>query len=208
MTLKFITFEGGEGTGKSTQAKLLAERLHNAGHEAVLTREPGGSPVAEEIRALILKQKPQSPVAEFLLFAAARAEHLDVTIKPALDRGSFVICDRYIHSTRVYQGALGGIDSILIADVEARTVAPYLPAITFFMDLDPEAGLVRAAQRGALNRYDANALAWHRELREAFLREAQDDRSRSCVLDANRTEAAIAADIWSHVSTTFNLGQP
>src|SRR5487761_2240472 len=117
MALKFITFEGGEGTGKSTQAKSLVERLKAAGHDVVLTREPGGAPLAEDIRALILQQKPVSPDAEFLLFAAARAEHIAVTIKPALERGAFVVCDRYIHSTRVYQGALGRIDPELIATI-------------------------------------------------------------------------------------------
>ena len=101
MALKFITFEGGEGSGKSTQARLLADRLRASGHEVVLTREPGGAPLAERIRDVILAAKPAEPQAEFLLFAAARAEHLTVTIKPALKRGAFVICDRFIHSTRV-----------------------------------------------------------------------------------------------------------
>ena len=206
MALKFITFEGGEGTGKSTQAKSLVERLKAAGHDVVLTREPGGAPLAEDIRALILQQKPVSPDAEFLLFAAARAEHIAVTIKPALERGAFVVCDRYIHSTRVYQGALGRIDPELIATIEELTVAPVLPALTLVLDLDPEAGLARAVVRGGLNRYDRNALAWHERLREAFLLQAAvGDPERCRVIDAARAEDQIAAEVWSLVAAKFAL---
>lgn len=209
MALKFITFEGGEGTGKSTQARLLAERLRAAGEDVVLTREPGGAPLAEEIRALILKQKPSAPDAEFLLFAAARAEHIAVTIKPALDRGAFVICDRYVHSTRVYQGALGHVDPELIATLEELTVSPILPAITFVLDLAPGAGLARAARRGGLNRYDRNELAWHERLREAFLHEATvGDPGRCRIIDGARAPDLVAAEIWSHVAAAFGLKAP
>lgn len=206
MALKFITFEGGEGTGKSTQARLLAERLKAAGEDVVLTREPGGAPLAEDIRALILKQKPRSPDAEFLLFAAARAEHIAVTIKPALERGAFVVCDRYIHSTRVYQGALGHVDPELIATLEELTVMPILPELTIVLDLAPRAGLARAAERGGLNRYDQNELAWHNRLREAFLQEAAvGDPERCRIIDADRSETDIAAEVWSLVAATFAL---
>ena len=203
MVLKFITFEGGEGAGKSTQARLLADRLRALGHEVVVTREPGGSPLAEKIRDLILAAKPEEPQTEFLLFAAARAEHLTVTIKPALERGAFVICDRFIHSTRVYQGALGFIDDNFIAAVEQATVAPYFPTVTLLLDLPAEVGVARAAARGALNRYDQHDITWHRGLRQAFLDEAANGECR--VIDANRAEPAVAADIWSIVATTFAL---
>ena len=207
MALKFITFEGGEGTGKSTQAKLLAERLRVLGFETVLTREPGGTPLGEAIRALILAQKPQSGDAEFLLFAAARAEHIAAVIEPALNQGAFVVCDRYIHSTRVYQGDLGSVDEGLIDVVERSSVAPHFPALSFVMDLPPEVGLARAAQRGAMNRYDNKDLAWHRQLREAFLYEAKVD-PRCRIIDAARAETVVADDIWVHVSATFALKAP
>ena len=207
MSYKFITFEGGEGSGKSTQARLLAERLRAAGQSVVLTREPGGSKLGEKIRSLILEHRPESSNAEFLLFAAARAEHIAETIEPALARGAFVICDRFIHSTRVYQGALGIVDLGLIEEVERQTVAPYYPAMTFILDVPAEVGVARAAARGALNRYDQKDAGWHHQLRQAFLNEAVSGEPRRCkVIDANRDEAAIAADIWTAVAGTFEPG--
>lgn len=206
MAYKFITFEGGEGSGKSTQARLLAERLRVLGHEIVLTREPGGSPLAEKIRALILQQKPESSDAEFLLFAAARAEHIATTIEPALTRGAFVICDRYVHSTRVYQGTLGGIDVRLIQEVERATVAPFFPTLTVLLDVPAEIGVERVKKRGETNHYDWKDLGWHSDLRQAFLKEAAADPGRCSVIDADRGEAAIAADIWAKVVGAFNLG--
>ena len=201
---RFITFEGGEGSGKSTQARLLAERLRGLGHQVVVTREPGGSPVAEKIRDLILADKPVAPIAEFLMFAAARAEHIAVTIKPALDRGAFVICDRYIHSTRVYQGALGLVDDGLIEAVERATVAPFFPAVTLVLDVPAEVGMARASARGALNRYDQHDIKWHRDLRQAFLNEAAHGEPRRCtVIDGTGTEAVIAAAIWAVVAGIF-----
>lgn len=207
MSNRFITFEGGEGSGKSTQARLLAERLTANGHEVVLTREPGGSPLAEKIRAILLQAKPVSPEAEFLLFAAARAEHIAATIKPALERGAFVVCDRYLHSTRVYQGALGNVDRGLITAVERATVAPYYPALTFLMDLPPETGLERAVRRGDINHYDAKDLNWHTHLRAAFLHEAEEEQ-HMMVVDASRAQTPIAEDIWSKIVAAFALGAP
>ena len=206
MALKFITFEGGEGSGKSTQARLLADRLRASGHEVVVTREPGGSPLAEKIRDVILAAKPAEPQAEFLLFAAARAEHLTVTIKPALARGAFVICDRFIHSTRVYQGALGSIDDGFVAAMEQATVAPYFPTLTLMLDLPAVVGVARAVARGALNRFDQHNITWHRGLRQAFLDEAANGEPKQCrVIDANRSEPVVAADVWSMVARTFDL---
>ena len=202
---RFITFEGGEGAGKSTQVKLLAERLRGLGHDVVLTREPGGSPIAERIRALILAQKPQSPVAEFLLFAAARAEHLDQTIAPQLARGAFVICDRFIDSSRVYQGVLGHVDAGLIGTIEQATVAPYWPGLTLVLDVPAEAAMARATERGELNHYDARDLAWHRALRSAFQNSAAREPERCALIDGARDEASVAADVWQAVRGRFDV---
>jgi dTMP kinase len=198
---RFITFEGGEGSGKSTQARLLAERLQAGGHEVVLTREPGGAPLAERIRQLVLEAKPAAPVAEFLLFAAARAEHIAVTIAPALARGAYVVCDRYIDSTRVYQGTLGKVDPQLIAAIERATVAPVLPSLTFILDVPAEAGLARAAARGALNRYDQNEIAWHRQLRAAFQAVAAAEPGRCRLIDGQRDAALVSVEIWQLVES-------
>jgi dTMP kinase len=194
-----ITFEGGEGSGKSTQARLLAERLRATGLEAVVTREPGGSPVAESIRTLILANKPAAPVAEFLLFAAARVEHIHETIAPALARGAYVICDRYIDSTRVYQGALGQVDPELIRALEDATIAPYLPALTVILDLPPEIGLERAQLRGDLNRFDRQALDWHTRLRAAFQALAAQEPHRCTIIDAIGAPQAVSAQVWALV---------
>lgn len=197
---KFITFEGGEGAGKSTQARLLAERLRAHGHEVVVTREPGGTPLAEKIRAIILDNRPQAPEAEFLLFSAARAEHLAAVIRPALAAGKFVVCDRFIDSTRVYQGEVFGVDRDLIAAVERHTVAPDMPDLTLILDLEPSVGLARAAERGALSRYDMARLETHEALRRGFLKIAAEEPRRCVVVDAARSADAVAEDVWRAVS--------
>lgn len=197
---KFITFEGGEGSGKSTQVARLAERLRADGIETVVTREPGGTPLAEDIRALILEAKPE-PVTELLLFAAARAEHIGKVIRPALDFGTFVVCDRFIDSTRVYQGLLGGAPADLIASLEKSTVAPTFPDLTIVLDLAPESGLARIAARGALSRFDAESAAYHQRLREGFRAVARDEPHRCVLIDASRAEEAIARDVWAAVSS-------
>lgn len=203
--MRFISFEGGEGSGKSTQARRLAERLRAHGHEVVLTREPGGAPLAERIRALVLEEVPQSAVAECLLFAAARAEHIAVTIAPAIERGAFVICDRFIDSTRVYQGELGQVDTSLIAELETRTVAPFLPALTLILDLPAEDGLRRAAARGETNRFEARGLEWHSRLRNGFLNIAAAEPARCRILDAAADPDAVAAAVWLEVASAFAL---
>lgn len=202
--MRFITFEGGEGAGKSTQARRLAERLRALGHDVVLTREPGGTPLAEKIRALVLDGPAPSPPAECLMFAAARAEHIAVTIAPALARGAWVLCDRFIDSTRVYQGALGRVDAALIAALERQTVAPYVPTLTLMLDLAPEDGLRRAASRGQINRFEAHGLDWHRRLRDAFLNIAASEPGRCRVVDASAGEDAVATAIWHEVEGMFH----
>lgn len=195
---KFITFEGGEGAGKSTQVALLAERLRAGGFETVLTREPGGTPIGESIRALVLDASPE-PVSELLLFAAARAEHVAKVIRPALDHGTWVVCDRFIDSTRVYQGLLGGAPRDLIGALEARTVAPTFPDLTIILDLPPEEGLKRTEARGALTRFDAAHEEYHRRLRDGFRDVARAEPDRCLLLDGCRAPELIADDVWTAV---------
>lgn len=207
----FITFEGGEGAGKSTQVARLAATLRaRSGRPVCVTREPGGSPRAEEIRAALLGgvAKPYGPFAEALLFSAARIDHLDRLIRPALRRGEIVLCDRFIDSTRAYQGAAGGLDPAVIAALERVVVGPTRPDLTLILDLPPEAGLARAAGRGAgtgqgVDRFEAESLAFHTRLRDAFLAIARAEPQRCAVIDAGRdpdsVESAIRATVASRL---------
>lgn len=196
---RFITFEGGEGTGKSTQARKLAERLEAAGIPVIVTREPGGTALGEDIRALILKDRPQDPLTELLLFAAARAEHMTAVIRPALDDGTWVISDRFIDSTRVYQGKLYAIETELIASLERFTVGHEVPNLTLILDLPPEAGLERAASRGTLSRYDAARIETHETLREGFLEIATAEPDRCVLIDGNLPVESVATAVWQAV---------
>jgi dTMP kinase len=199
----FITFEGGEGAGKSTQIRRLAETLRAAGHEVVVTREPGGSPGAEAIRHLLLNgiAKPLGPEAETFMFAAARDDHVNMVIRPALERGAWVICDRFIDSTRVYQGALGNVDHRLIQALERLVVGDTMPALTIILDVPPEVGLARAQGRGeAADRFEAEHLEYHRLVREAFRELAEREPERCVVIDANHSADALAVRIWMLVS--------
>ncbi|MDF2598643.1 MAG: thymidylate kinase [Methylobacterium brachiatum] len=217
----FITFEGGEGAGKSTQVARLAATLRaRSGRTVCVTREPGGSPRAEEIRAALLGgvAKPYGPFAEALLFSAARIDHLDRLIRPALRRGEIVLCDRFIDSTRAYQGAAGGLDPAVIAALERVVVGPTRPDLTLILDLPPEDGLARAAGRGAgtgqgADRFEAESLAFHTRLREAFLAIARAEPQRCAVIDAARdpdsVESAIRAIVASRLPGLLPLkGSP
>jgi dTMP kinase len=206
---RFITFEGGEGTGKSTQADLLAQRLHGFLIKAVQTREPGGSTGAEVIRHVILSgaAKPFGPEAEAILFAAARADHLRNTIVPALARGNWVVCDRYIDSTRAYQGALGNVDPRLIQALERLTVGDVVPDLTFILDIDPREGLARAtARRGdqAADRFEDEKLEFHVRLRDAYRKIAADNPKRCVIVDASGTKEQVAGAIWAEVDRRFD----
>lgn len=197
---RFITFEGGEGTGKSTQARKLADRLEAAGIPVIVTREPGGTALGEDIRALILKDRPQDPLTELLLFAAARAEHMTAVIRPALDEGTWVISDRFIDSTRVYQGKLYAIEPELIANLEKFTVGHEFPNLTLILDLPPESGLERAASRGTLSRYDAERIETHETLREGFLEIATAEPRRCVLIDGNLPVESVATAVWQAVT--------
>ncbi len=196
---KFITLEGGEGAGKSTQAVRLTQRLHAAGIAALVTEEPGGTPFGKRIRELVLSNKPEVIETELFLFAAQRVEHLAVTIGPALQRGSWVISDRFIDSTRVYQGDLGGLDQELIRQVERLSVTR-MPDLTMVLDVPVELGHTRAKARGATNRFDEQSLAKHEIIRQGFLRIAQAERERCAVVDGSADEEAVAEAIWRVVA--------
>lgn len=196
----FITFEGGEGAGKSTQAKLLSARLEGAGIPTLVTREPGGTPLGEDIRGLILKDRPQDPVTELLLFAAARAEHMTALIRPALDDGTWVISDRFMDSTRVYQGRLYSVEPELIKILERFTVAPDFPDLTLILDLPPEAGLERANTRGTLSRYDAERIETHETLRQGFLEIATAEPGRCVLIDGHLPVGSVETAVWQAVS--------
>ena len=197
---KFITFEGGEGVGKSTQAKRLAERLARHDIPVVVTREPGGTPVGEDVRSLILKDRPKDPVTELLLFAAARAEHMTSVIRPALDEGTWVISDRFIDSTRVYQGKLYGLEPEFISLLERYTVAPDFPDLTLILDLPANAGVERAQSRGTLSRYDAERIETHEILRKGVLEIATHEPRRCVLIDANLPVSSVETAVWQAVS--------
>ncbi len=197
---QIISFEGGEAAGKSTQASRLAQRLEGAGIATLVTREPGGTPLGEDIRALILKDRPQDPITELLLFAAARAEHMTGVIRPALDDGTWVISDRFIDSTRVYQGRLYGLERDFIAMLERYTVGADLPDLTLMLDLPAAAGLERAANRGTLSRYDAERIETHETLRQGFLEIAEAEPGRCILIDGHLSVESVEAAVWQAVS--------
>jgi dTMP kinase len=203
-TGRFITFEGGEGSGKSTQAGILANRLARAGRKVLATREPGGSPAAEEIREALLSGRVWQfgPFAEALLFAVARADHIESAIGQALVEGKWVVCDRFLDSTRAYQGATAGVPRGLINALERLTVGGLLPDITFVLDIPPEEGLGRAAERRSGNvpdRFESQEVMLHERVRRAFLDIAEEEPERCIVIDASQPEAMVAEDVWEVV---------
>ena len=203
-TGRFITFEGGEGSGKSTQAGILANRLTRAGRQVLATREPGGSPAAEEIREALLSGKVWQfgPFAEALLFSVARGDHLENAIGEALLDGKWVVCDRFLDSTRAYQGATAGVPKSLINALERLTVGGLLPDITFVLDIPAEEGLQRAAERrggGTPDRFESQELMLHERVRRAFVDIAEEEPDRCIVIDASQPEAMVAEDVWEVV---------
>ena len=206
-TQRFITFEGGEGAGKTTQLHHLAEALRATGEVVTVTREPGGSPPGEALRRLLLDQgEDWSPLGEALLHNAARAEHLHQTITPALARGEWVLCDRFADSTRAYQGAGLGLEDAALASLEHLVVGPAWPALTLILDLPPEAGLARAASRGrAVDRYESRDFAFHARLRAAFLDIARAAPDRCAVIDAAAAPETVAARVREAVRTRLDV---
>ena len=202
---RFITFEGGEGAGKSTQTRRLADRLTAGGRKTVLTREPGGSPGAEQIRKLLVEGEPErwSPLAETLLFLAARADHLARVIEPALSAGNWVICDRFIDSTVVYQGIVRGLGAPRVRALQ-RAAGALEPDLTIIVDVEPRAGLMRTQARGkSENRFEQFDSGFHARLRDAFLEIAREEAQRCVLVDGSRSVDIVAADIWRVVTERF-----
>ena len=199
---RFISFEGGEGVGKSTQIKILAQRLAAAKLRAIVTREPGGSPGAEIIRHLVLSGmgKLLGPDAETLLFAAARDDHVRSVIQPTLNQGTWVLCDRFSDSTRVYQGRLGQVSPGVLNAMQRVTIGDLKPDLTFILDVPVEVGLTRAAERRgghAPDRFEAEDLKFHQDLRDAYREIAAEDPQRCVLIDANADPDTVAARVWT-----------
>ncbi|MBN9314493.1 MAG: dTMP kinase [Devosia sp.] len=209
---RFITFEGGEGVGKSTQVKRLLVRLNRMDIEAVRTREPGGTPKAEAVRAFILQGRSESwgPGAEAVLFAAARYDHVSTLIAPSLASGKWVISDRFHDSTRAYQGLTGGVNEKLIQGLETLALDGHQPDLTFVLDMDPASAFARVETREiekALvqtgDRFEKEDLEWHRRLREAFLAIAAANPQRCVVLPAAQSPESLEQEVWDTLIRRF-----
>lgn len=194
---RFITLEGGEGAGKSTQARRIADWLRAQGRGVVLSREPGGSPLAEAIRQLVLRDWPEGIDAqtEVLLMFAARAAHVHQTLAPALAAGTDVVCDRFVDSSYAYQGAGKGIAQSSLAALEQLAPGALRPQLTLVLDLAPEVGLARAQRRGDANRFEAETLDYMRRVRAAFLARAAAEPARCVVIDASGDEQ----ETWARI---------
>ncbi|WP_349958266.1 dTMP kinase [Rhizobium sp. ZPR3] len=197
----FVSFEGGEGAGKSTQIRRLAERLRERGHEVLVTREPGGSPGAEAVRHVLLSGAAEmfGTRMEAILFAAARNDHVEDVIRPALSRGTIVLCDRFMDSSRVYQGVTGNLEPDYIEALQRIAVNGVVPHCTLILDIPAEVGLERARKRAsavtAPDRFEKEEMQTHEKRREAFLDIAAREPERCHVIDAQKSEDEIAAEI-------------
>lgn len=202
---RFITLEGGEGAGKSTQVARLAARLTDAGVEVLTTREPGGTPGAEAIRELIVHGPAERwrPLTELYLFLAARDEHLHGFILPALTRGAWVVCDRFADSTRVYQGEAGGLGVTLVDRLHEPLLEGVAPDLTLILDLAVADGLARAAGRGDTGRFEAKGAAYHERVRTGFLRLAEQEPDRCVVIDAAAAADVVELAVWAVVRDRF-----
>ncbi|GAB4352998.1 MAG: dTMP kinase [Oricola sp.] len=201
-----MTFEGGDGAGKSTQINRLAERLRAMGYAVTVSREPGGTPGAEAVRHVVLDTsaaEPFGPYLEAMLFAAARNDHVEQKIRPALQRGEVVLVDRFMDSTRVYQGASGGLDPAFLESLERVAIAGVVPDLTIILDLPPEEGLKRAHARrepdAPADRFEKEDVAAHELRRNAFLDIARREPGRCRVIDASGPPEAVAERVWAIV---------
>lgn len=205
---RFITLEGGEGAGKSTQIRLLADALRAAGIDVVTTREPGGSPGAEAVRDLLVNGEPGRwlPVSEAMLLSAARHDHVMRTIRPALDAGQWVLCDRFADSTMAYQGYGHGLDQGVLTALRDIAVGDTKPDLTLILDIDPAQGLARAAsRRGGEDRYERMQITFHEKLREGYQAIAKAEPSRCAVIDASSGIDAIQSDIRAAIADRLGV---
>jgi dTMP kinase len=212
---RFISFEGGEGSGKSTQIALLAERLRGMGADVVVTREPGGSPMGERIRALLLDPDASfDPVAQAFLFSAARRDHVVQLIVPALARGAVVICDRFADSTRAYQQAAGAVPDHLVETITMAAVGTTTPDLTILLDIDPAVGVARAERRrgqsARADLFEASAMDFHARVRAGYRAIADREPNRFAVLDASQAPGEVANEVFAAVSARLHLapGRP
>lgn len=205
---RFITLEGGEGAGKSTQARFVRDWLTEYGREVVMTREPGGSPLAEAIRGVVLGDWAEgvTPSTEVLLMFAARAAHWHTTIAPALAAGRDVVCDRFVDSSYAYQGAAKGVAAASLKALEKLAVGGCRPDLTILLDIDPEQGLQRAQARGDENRFEQETLAFMHTVREGFLARAKAEPQRIRIIDAAREPDRVSADIATALAELPDAG--
>lgn len=203
----FISFEGIEGSGKTTQARLLSERLVIQRYGVVLTQEPGGTPVGSEIREILLEpdHREMSYVTELLLYNAARAQHLSVLIRPSLSEGKVVITDRFSDSTVAYQGFGRGIDLSLIEAVDKVATGGFKPDITILLDLDPDRGLERNRDINKVDRLELEDLAFHARVRDGFLRIAEGEPARVAVIDASLPFETVRERVWEIVRDRLQI---
>lgn len=205
---RFITLEGGEGVGKSTQAQILADRLRGQQVPVVLTREPGGAPGAEDIRTLLVEGSPQrwQPMSETLLHMAARVEHVAHVIRPALSQGKWVICDRFIDSTRVYQGQVQGVGESVVDDLHELALASLMPDLTLVLDIPASSGLQRAHDRGGKEtRYEQMGETFHKTVLGAFRALTEKEPDRCHLIDANGSIEQVSDQIWHSVAPLLEL---
>lgn len=207
---RFVTLEGGEGVGKSTQIARLAERLRSLGNDVVVTREPGGTPLAERIRDILLSgEAADAPLTEALLFNAARADHLQHLIRPGLAAGAFVVCDRFMDSTRAYQGVAGRLAGEVIEALQAIVVAGTTPGLTLILELDPATALARARARTGqgvvVDAFEARGMAFHQALVEAFRAICAREPDRCRLIDANGDADQVAERVWQAVAQHYRL---
>ncbi len=196
----FVTFEGGEGSGKSTAIKSLVDKLQKEGYEIVLTREPGGTPISEQIRDVILNKEntAMDPVTEALLYAASRRQHVEEKVRPALKEGKIVLCDRFLDSSLAYQGGARGLGMDLILKINEPAINGLWPDVTIFFDLKPEVGLARinANSNREVNRLDVEKMEFHQKVRASFLELAERYPDRYVIIDASKTPKEVAEEAY------------
>ncbi|MDJ0929202.1 MAG: dTMP kinase [Gammaproteobacteria bacterium] len=202
---RFVTVEGIEGVGKSTNLAFIADRLRGLGHDVVITREPGGTPLAEAIRAVLLDAAPgdMPPITELLLMFAARAAHLAQLIQPALDAGRWVLCDRFTDATFAYQGGGRGLDPAAIAALEQLVQQELRPDLTFLLDATPEATAARRSDRGTNDRFEQEDLEFFRRVRQVYLARADAEPQRFRIVDASRELQQVQRDLADIIATDF-----